>query len=211
MYTKLDNLPTDILLLVALELPPEDLMSLCNTNKKFNERICGNDDFWYNKIQKDFNVPQVRPAPNNWSLRQTYRELWNNLTNYGLLFNSARQNNIEGVQLALYKGDKVNNRDVFGYTILIRASEEGHSDMIKLLLDAGADPNMATYRGIPPLFYAANVDLASVKLLLEAGADPTHKDRDGNTVLMWATDEGGVNGDEDIYAWLIQNMYDYGK
>jgi len=57
---------------------------------------------------------------------------------------------------------------------LHRAAERGHLDVVKLLLEHGADPNVQDDEGETPLHHAAawrdNVDI--VRLLLEHGADP---------------------------------------
>ena len=80
-----------------------------------------------------------------------------------------------------------------GATALSYAVAGRHSDVVKLLLDAKADPNRDSF-GLLPLFQAAeNGDLASVKSLLAAGAKvnaPLHavdedlKAREGDTALM---------------------------
>ncbi|RYG26484.1 hypothetical protein EON82_03115 [bacterium] len=65
---------------------------------------------------------------------------------------------------------------------------------LRLLLDAGADPNMPSDRGTP-LHEAVEGDWGSptsVRVLLEAGADPNAADREGRTPLMIAADKGEV-------------------
>ena len=48
-------LPKDPTLLIALELSPIDLLNLCKSNKRFNNLICNNQQFWQMKLIKDFN------------------------------------------------------------------------------------------------------------------------------------------------------------
>jgi ankyrin repeat protein len=58
-------------------------------------------------------------------------------------------------------------------------------DLIKVLIEHGADPNKQDADGQTPLFeacYAGNSE--TVLLLLEYGANPNVKDSDGNTPLM---------------------------
>lgn len=50
----MENLPTDILQKTALNLSPKDIISLCLTNKRFNEKICNSKNFWQNKILIDY-------------------------------------------------------------------------------------------------------------------------------------------------------------
>lgn len=56
--------------------------------------------------------------------------------------------------------------------------------IIKMLLDAGADPNIqALDDGTTPLFWAVGEIPSAVKLLLKHGADPTIKNKHGGTPL----------------------------
>ncbi|KAI6362737.1 hypothetical protein MCOR25_006138 [Pyricularia grisea] len=63
-----------------------------------------------------------------------------------------------------------------GKTALIYAAEEQSPDMVRLLLDFGADPNVGNIHGWTPLMAAALWGrLESVKILLERGADKERK------------------------------------
>ena len=64
------------------------------------------------------------------------------------------------------------------------ASRHGHSDVCKLLLSSGADPNTQTPGGVTPLHrasYAGHVEV--VRLLLGHGATVLLCDSDGRTAL----------------------------
>ena len=63
-----------------------------------------------------------------------------------------------------------------GETPLVKAAERGHTDGVKLLLDAGADKDVKDMDGKTPLDWAAGSDTDIVKLLLDAGAEVGMKD-----------------------------------
>ena len=60
--------------------------------------------------------------------------------------------------------------DQDGYTPLHDAAREGHNDVVKLLLDRGAEPNMANQHGDTPLSCALqNGHMDVVNILTENG------------------------------------------
>ena len=70
------------------------------------------------------------------------------------------------------------------------AAWRGHSEVVKLLLEAGADKDAASQENMTALHLAAWKDHAEVvKLLLEAGADKDSADRDGKMPVR-AIDQG---------------------
>jgi Leucine-rich repeat (LRR) protein len=42
----MDNIPADILRVIALNLPIRDILNLCQTNKRYQQHICNNKPFW---------------------------------------------------------------------------------------------------------------------------------------------------------------------
>lgn len=125
------------------------------------------------------------------------------------LYIAARQGSLEGVQKALNNGADVNARFTYEFlqvrakneyrafwedeTALIRASDEGWLDIVKLLLKYGADPDLLDGRGFTALMHAAiGEELEIAKILIENGANVDVRsyngdpwiNKDGNTALM---------------------------
>jgi ankyrin repeat protein len=78
-------------------------------------------------------------------------------------------------------------------TPLHSAASRLRSDIVGVLLEAGANPNVRQSAGWAPLHAAAmNGDVVSVELLLAAGADPAATNDEGRSVA----DLAGENGDD---------------
>lgn len=82
-----------------------------------------------------------------------------------------------------------------GLTPLCLACKLNRSDLVHLLLQKGADPNVLSVYKKSPLHYAAdqyggNLDI--VNMLLDCGAKPNVQDDDGNTALHHACTESNV-------------------
>ncbi|MBA3363025.1 MAG: ankyrin repeat domain-containing protein [Actinomycetota bacterium] len=101
----------------------------------------------------------------------------------------------EAAALLIERGAEV---DAFGRgwmtgTAMHSAVSRLHADVVRILLNAGANPNVRQSAGWTPLHAAAmNGDLTSVELLLAAGADPTATNEEGRSV----TDLANESGDE---------------
>lgn len=79
-----------------------------------------------------------------------------------------------------------------GYTALMKAVCSDHMNIVSLLLDHGADPNLTeTLSGFSALHLAVrNKNVNMVKLLVARGADVHQRDRYGNNPLWWGKDLG---------------------
>jgi uncharacterized protein len=99
----------------------------------------------------------------------------------------------EAAELLIQRGAEV---DAFGRgwmtgTAMHSAVSRLHSHVVRILLEAGANPNVRQSAGWTPLHAAAaNGDLASVDLLLDAGADFTATNDEGRSVGDLATESG---------------------
>jgi ankyrin repeat protein len=78
-----------------------------------------------------------------------------------------------------------------GMTALMSAASRGQTNLMKALLDAGANANARSADGRTALMYAAGWgNAASVRLLLEAGARENERADDGMTALILASARG---------------------
>ena len=79
--------------------------------------------------------------------------------------------------------------DVEGVTPLLAAAENGHFDVVRLLVEAGADVDRADSSGFTPLMGASRAgDTAMAKFLLERGARPDAVDHSGKTAASHAAE-----------------------
>ena len=76
-------------------------------------------------------------------------------------------------------------------TALQAAAYKGFTDCVKLLLDYGANPNIADANGTTPLIYAVQFSHTEiVDLLLKKGASVNYKDPNGFTAINYAENLG---------------------
>lgn len=110
---------------------------------------------------------------------------------------ALKKGDADAARLFLAAGMKTDAK-AQGYTVLEHAA--GQPDMVRLLLEAGADPNLGD--SSTPLIEAAGKagNAAAVGLLLTAGADPNAADKTGYTPLMAAAKAG----DSDLTAALLK-------
>lgn len=103
--------------------------------------------------------------------------------NFTPLSSAASNADSETVDLLLSQGALINA------TALILATK--HVDNLRLLLDAGADPDSRNPLGATALMHAARAGrAASIRLLIERGADVNAKNWKGRSVLYYANHPG---------------------
>ncbi|ATX81786.1 serine/threonine-protein phosphatase 6 regulatory ankyrin repeat subunit A [Mariprofundus ferrinatatus] len=92
-------------------------------------------------------------------------------------FNSAKEGDLKSLQQTLESGFEINSTDQNGNSALHYASQGAHLDVMRFLIEHGADLNLQNSRLSTPLHLTAkNID--AIRILLEAGADPNIQDAD---------------------------------
>src|SRR5436190_6838814 len=109
------------------------------------------------------------------------------------LIAAASDGDVTAVRRLLDEGAEVEAGDNAGWTSIIQAARSGHNEVVRLLLEHGANPNVVEHgnQDMTPLHWAAtsnNIDC--VKTLLEHGADLNATTTSGYTPLMLAADTG---------------------
>ena len=119
------------------------------------------------------------------------------------LHQAATYGSVEAADRLLAAGADPDARDVDGETPLHRAAfnlrdSPSGSDMVKHLIEGGADPDLAdSQRGRTPLNLAAVMDNQdAIEPLLEAGANTHIQDHEGHTALMQAAAYGSTESVE---------------
>lgn len=106
---------------------------------------------------------------------------------------TACKNGQKGIVQAFLKkgGIQLDKRDVQGATPLHYASAKGSRDIVKLLLDAGADPSIPDNQSRTALHLACQIGNKDIiRLLWEKGAELNGTDKEGSTPLIYAAKYG---------------------
>lgn len=117
-------------------------------------------------------------------------------------FTSSRYGDVNSVLKYIKQGIDVSGRDSKGNTAIIIASGRGQVEVMKILLDHGANQddctNVGLFQGKSALSWAASQGRSNaVALLLNSGANPHIPASKGvflgKTPLMWASSQGRID------------------
>ncbi|ROT81850.1 ankyrin repeat protein [Penaeus vannamei] len=107
------------------------------------------------------------------------------------LLDLARAGDAEALQAALASLAPRATKDFFAEKPLHVAAEEGHEEIVKMLILGGVDVNGKNEKGSTPLHFAAQEGHeAAAEELIVKGADVNAKDEDGYTPLHLAAFNG---------------------
>ncbi len=102
------------------------------------------------------------------------------------LWRIAESGEIDELEAVLPRAD-INGRNEHGMTALMRAVYHGRVEMVRLLLDQGADPNIARNDNFTAISLAAFFGHAEiVEMLLRHGANTNVATRFGTSPSLWA-------------------------
>ncbi|QEY22439.1 hypothetical protein D0S48_18235 [Psychrobacillus sp. AK 1817] len=88
------------------------------------------------------------------------------------------------------------------FTPLMLSSSRGHLEIMKMLMDAGFDPNLKGFKEQTALMEASlSGKVEAMNLLIQRNADINLRDRDGKTALIMSIEEGHV----DVVVGLLEN------
>jgi ankyrin repeat protein len=109
------------------------------------------------------------------------------------LMQASDRSNVDTVkELLKWKADPNLASDIFKTTSLhlaLGGRESGVTEITKMLLEAGANPNVKDVDGVTPLILAANDSPEVIEALIKAGADVNAADNAGWTTLMWTVSD----------------------
>ena len=118
------------------------------------------------------------------------------------IYEAAWSGNLDRVKALIKENpDLLHIKSEEGYNPLHSATTYNQKEVVKFLIDAGADKNVANLWGKTPFHRAAERGyLEIVEILLEAGADINIKDKRGWTPLRWAIS----NGQKEVTELLLR-------
>ena len=121
---------------------------------------------------------------------------------YPPLHEAARNGDVDLIRSLVENnsGVGVNEEDWTGMVPLFHAVESGVVDAVRVLLDAGADPNGAGSLMSPITNSARRNNLCIMRLLIQRGANPDHADfADESTPVLFAA----FHGNYEMVKYLI--------
>ena len=118
------------------------------------------------------------------------------------LHQAVSTGNVQNVEILLLRGANANLRGSYDMPLLMLAASAGHREIVRLLLQAGAqvDASNPSTQHTALMFAAKNGHCATMALLLSYGANIEAANRAGTTALLAAT----LAGQTEAVQFLLQ-------
>ncbi len=183
----MNTLPDDLIVYMALSYDMEDLVSYCRTSKRANHLVCDNNNFWIQKLKRDFGISMD-------DIKRYYRDrgydeiIQNMLKNLYLLIDLF-YTHLESPQKGL----------VFGIA-------ENNEEIMEMALFLGADSTVPYENKVPILTSLYNYkNLRSFLFLLKKGAIKSKQIAEGliSQTLDILENLNGGNGPYTFAYWYI--------
>lgn len=106
----------------------------------------------------------------------------------------CRKNRMDFIKEAVLRiSDNLDRLDARGASLLINASMNKSSNIVKFLLKNGANPNLLSRNNSSPLMFACwNGDQRTINALISYGADINYENHEGKTALGAACDTAHI-------------------
>lgn len=126
------------------------------------------------------------------------------------LMSAVIDDDIEGVKFFSKMGkDEINKKNIAGATALNLACRKGNTEIIKILVEKGADVNIADNENWTPLMRCALSDNEdAVKILLKNKANPSMLNSIDESALIQAANSGCLGCFAEIFNHIINSDYD---
>lgn len=123
------------------------------------------------------------------------------------LFLAATEGDLDGVVRAVLEGGEINFHNVFGWTALVKAAYNQHLEVVKWLINNGANVNYANQNGTSVLMYSKTKALGTgnfevMDTLIKRGANVNHRDKKRGWTILGYVKEAR---DQEMADFLIKN------
>jgi len=153
-----------------------------NITEKQKQKASGNS-FIYEVIKGNITeVQRLLDAETNLELKDQ--------NGYTPLMHAVKQQNPQMVEMLANFGANVNISDDLEDTALVWASSMNNFEIVKILLEKGADPDKGNFT--PVMWSAFHGNVQMLKLFLEYRANLNSRTHEGWTALMWTAEKGNI-------------------
>lgn len=171
----------DVDMIILNKLEDVDLVKMCQMNKQADE-ICKNQNFWLNRIRIKFpylGLNVLNKYRNNRSWSEYYIEDLRQITPDNAqkyLWSRSEIGRLDHIIIAMNKGSK--GRNIINTEAVVWASKGGYLDVVKYLVEHGADINIYTYNddmeivtAVEEAYRVGNIDIVDY-LVSQGATDP---------------------------------------